>query len=394
MISSDFELDDSQLVSEKELKELNKKPLKKYYKINEKVYKDVDYYMAIGKRSNGKTTKGLLKILQLHVSSGYKFNGAYVRRWQFDFKGNTPKSLWDNLINLGWIERETKGEYNSVVYKSERWTLVHYNKDGEIDKICDTPLCFGFNLNASEHYKSSAYPFIKLIVFDEFLTRDIYINDEFVVFQNLLSTIIRDRTDVKILMFANTVNKYCPYFNEMGLYRIKKQKQGTIDIYTYPNTDLKVAVEYCADNTVAKENSNKYFAFDNPKLKMITQGSWEISIYPHLPCKFTPSEVEYTFYIKFDSEVIECKIVNSITIGFPFIFCHYKTTPIKADDKERIVFDVEPNPNPLYRVDITRPMDDSGVIIWNFFRFYKVFYQSNEIGEIVNNYINYCKNLK
>ena len=36
-------------------------------------------------------------------------------------------------------------------------------------------------------------------------------------FMNVLSTIIRDRENIKIFMLGNTVNKYCPYFDEMGL---------------------------------------------------------------------------------------------------------------------------------------------------------------------------------
>ena len=64
------------------------------------------------------------------------------------------------------------------------------------------------------------------------------------MFANVLSTIIRHRNDVKIFMLANTVNKYCPYFKEMGLKHITEMKQGSIDIYTYGSSDLRVAVEY------------------------------------------------------------------------------------------------------------------------------------------------------
>ena len=196
-----------------------------------------------------------------------------------------------------------------------------------------------------------------------------------------------------ILMFANTVNKYCPYFNEMGLSGVKKQQQGTIDIYSYPSTDLKIALEYCEDNTKSggKEH-NKYFAFDNPRLKMITTGEWEIDIYPHLPCKFKPSEVSYTFYINFDGDIVECKIIDSLELGFPFIFCHYKSTKLKEKENEdRIVYQKEASPNPLIINNITKPTNKASQFIWSFFQNNKVFYQSNDIGEIVNNYILSCK---
>ena len=58
------------------------------------------------------------------------------------------------------------------------------------------------------------------ILFDEFITRSMYLPDEFVIFTNVLSTIIRDRNNVKIFMCGNTVNKYCPYYKEMGLNNV------------------------------------------------------------------------------------------------------------------------------------------------------------------------------
>lgn len=383
---SDYELRDDMLVSSSDKKE----PIKKYYEINEKIYNQVDYYIAIGKRSNGKTTKGLKKALEIHINSGYKYCGAYIRRWALDFKGNTAKTLWDGVINLGWIEKFTKGEYNGVFYKSERWYLVHYNEEGKIDNQCDNPVMIAFNIAGSDHYKSNAYPFVKLIIFDEFMTRDYYLPDEFILFQNLLSTIIRDRTDVKILMFANTVNKYCPYFNEMGLKGVKNQKQGTIDIYNYANTDLQVALEYCEDNTKGKAKVNKYFAFDNPKLQMIQTGAWEISIYPHLPCKYTPSEVCYKFFIEFDGDTIQCNVVDSKELKTPFIFCHRKTTPIKDDDKESLIYTRRDVPSFQYRKYINKPFDNVSKKIWFYFANDKVFYQSNDIGEVVRNYIVWC----
>ncbi|MBQ2401993.1 MAG: phage DNA encapsidation protein, partial [Lachnospiraceae bacterium] len=40
------------------------------------------------------------------------------------------------------------------------------------------------------------------IVFDEFMTRSGYLNNEFVRFMNLLSTLIRDRENAVVYMLA------------------------------------------------------------------------------------------------------------------------------------------------------------------------------------------------
>jgi hypothetical protein len=56
------------------------------------------------------------------------------------------------------------------------------------------------------------------------MTRSGYLGDEFVKFCNLLSSLIRDRKDCVVYMLANSVNKYCPYFEEMGLEDVDKME--------------------------------------------------------------------------------------------------------------------------------------------------------------------------
>jgi hypothetical protein len=77
-------------------------------------------------------------------------------------------------------------------------------------------------------------------------------------------------------MLANTVNRYCPYFKEMGLKDVEQMPQGEIYVYTYGNKDLTVAVEYCDPVLATNKVASKFFAFDNPQLEMITTGAWEL----------------------------------------------------------------------------------------------------------------------
>jgi hypothetical protein len=113
------------------------------------------------------------------------------------------------------------------------------------------------------------------------MTRDLYLQDEFATFANVISSVVRDREVNCIYMLANTVNKYSPYFEEMGLDHVNEQEQGTIEIYSYNNEKLTVAVEYCAAATATK-NIEHYYAFDNPQLDMIKNGNWEESNYKRL----------------------------------------------------------------------------------------------------------------
>ena len=183
------------------------------------------------------------------------------------------------------------------------------------------------------------------------MTRGRYLVNEFILFQNLLSTIIRQRNDVTIFMCANTVNKYaCPYFTEMGLHRVKEMKQGEIDVYTYGDSGLLVAVEF-SDSPSKSKPSDVYFAFNNPRLQMITgKGNvWEMDIYPHCPTKYAPRDVLFTFFILFDSEILQGEIVLKDELYFLFI--HRKTTPLK-DEANDLIYSQEYNARPNYRRNI------------------------------------------
>lgn len=358
----------------------------KFYRLDNILQHNADYNMIYGERSNGKTTAVLEYGLDDHINSGYTNQLAIVRRWEEDFKGKNGQQMFENVVHLGWVEQKTKGKYNSIYYYSQRWFLCAYDEFGNKTAQAEEPFALGFSITSEEHYKSTSYPKIKTILFDEFITRQYYLPEEFVKFQNLLSTIIRLRTDVKIFMCGNTINKFCPYFAEMGLSGIKKQKRGTIDIYTYGDSTLKVAVEY-SDFPSKKKASNKYFAFNNPKLEMITHGGWEIDIYPHLPVKYKPKDVVYFFYVIFDGEMLQGNII--CVEDKTFLYFHRKTTPIK-DNNTQIVYQQQTDYRRNYRVSILKPYSKVDRYIADLLNRKKAFYQDNEIGEIMNNYIKWC----
>lgn len=353
----------------------------KYYSLTNILKKNAQYNIIFGQRSNGKTYAVKKYGLENYIKHGGQM--AYIRRQDIDLKKDKCDSLFSDMVDNGAISDLTDGEYTHVYYYSARWYLCYYDEDGK-RHTDDTPFCFGFSLTSMEHYKSTSYPGITTICFDEFISRNIYLADEFVVFENVLSTIIRHRTNVKIFMLGNTVNKYCPYFNEMGLKHIRQQKQGTIDLYTYGDTDLKVAVEYTKNSEKSKDSSNVYFSFDNPSLKMITGGAWEIAIYPHCPVKFLPKDIKFIYFIIFDDDILQCEIVMTDKENFTFI--HPKTTELKNPEKE-IIYSQEYNPLPNYHRKITKPRSNLEKKIAWYYATDNVFYSDNETGEIVRNYL-------
>lgn len=360
----------------------------KYYTLDNILEKNAEYNVIYGERSNGKTTAVLLYGLKRYLNSERTEQMAIVRRWEEDFKGKNGANMFSGIVGMGVIHKWTNGEYNSVYHYGGRWYLCLIDEEsGKRTKTTEEPFALGFSITSEEHYKSTSYPRITTILFDEFLTRGYYLPDEFVKFQNLLSTIIRLRDNVKIFMCGNTINKYSPYFNEMGLTNIRKQEKGTIDIYTYGESTLKVAVEY-SDFQTKKKASNKYFAFNNPKLNMITNGGWEIDIYPHLPERYKPDEVISVFYIKFDGYILQGNVI--VINDKVFLYLHKKTTPIK-DELNRVIYTEEISNQRNIRYNFLKPSRKQEKKYLELYKQHKVFYQDNEIGEIMNNYIKWCE---
>ena len=307
---------------------------KNFYSLQNILNKNAVYNVIFGERSNGKTYSVLKYGIEQYFNNGGQI--AIVRRWKEDIIGRRASDIFAALNENKEVEKISGGRYKGITYFAGKFYVCDYDENGKTIYNLDSD-CIGhcFALSETEHNKSISYPRITTILFDEFLTKHVYLQDEFVLFMNTVSTIVRQRVNVKIFMLGNTVNKYCPYFEEMGLNHIKEMKQGSIDIYTYGNSDLKVAVEYCATLVKQKKN-NFYFAFNNPKLEMITSGAWELDIYPHLPEKYKPKQILFTYFILFDGLTFQCEIVSAKN-GDLFTFIHEKTTELKDTEKDLII---------------------------------------------------------
>lgn len=358
----------------------------KYYSLKNILAKNADYNLIIGERSNGKTYATLKHCLTEYWKSDKQKQFAYIRRWKDDIIGKRAESVFSSMIVNNDIFKITNGEYSNVKYYNGKYFLCNYD-DKEKKFVADKlPFCFNFALSDMEHDKSTSYPNIYNIVFDEFITRKYYLADEFIIFMNVLSTIIRDRKIDKVFLLGNTVNKYNPYFEEFGIKN--ELKQGFIDVYQYGNSDLTLAIEYCENTETNKKNSNKYFAFNNQKLQMIKGGKWELDFYPHLSenQRIDFNDVLFSFYILFDGKTIQGDIVQNEDY---FLFFHWKTTPIK-EDKKSLVYSLDLVTDFYHRKNILRNVDKLDKKIAYFFASEKVFYQSNEIGECVHNYLMNC----
>lgn len=363
-----------------------------FYSLSKILKECAQYNIIYGMRSNGKTFAVQELGIKNYLEKGEQM--AIIRRYDIDLTGKRAVDTFTHFVNnpkRGNIIKELSGgKWEDIYYYSQRWYLCRYNDNGE--RVKDAiPFCYGFTLAGQEHDKSTSYPKITTILFDEFMTRGTYLPDEFITFTNVLSTIIRDRDNVKIFMCGNTVNKYNPYFKEMGLDNILKMEQGDIQVYRFAVRDkveLRVAVEYADNPNKQGKPSDVYFAFNNPRLKMITTGIWELAVYPHLPYKYKKDDILDLYFIVWEQTILQCEIITVEDTTFTYI--HNKTTDLR-DTSNDLIFSTDYNPRYNYRRKITQPVDEAGRLIKWFYDHDKVFYQDNEVGEVVRNYLQWCK---
>ena len=352
-------------------------------------YPEAKYYLFVGERSNGKTFSSLNRgVKKYYNENGSQF--AYIRRWGEDVRKKKMTELFSGHIEKGFIKKDTEGCADTITFENGKFYLGRTN-EGEVE-WSDDPCGYVFDLNSMEHFKSLSFPRIKTIIFDEFIARNGYLPNEWQLFTNTLSTIIRERDDVEIIMLGNTVNKYSIYFEEMGIKHIGEQKEGTIDVYKYNKlmgnrtVQLEVVVEMTPSTSKkGGKPSEVYFAFDNPQLQMITDGSWEISLYPHLNVKLRPMDIITNFFVEFNREILHGQICIVDDVGY-FVFIHLKTTPLK-NENEDIIYTTYSDERWNYKTCLTKQSDKLSIFIMTCLRENKIFYSTNEVGEIFRNYI-------
>lgn len=245
-----------------------------------------DWNVYLSERSRGKTTNLLLLGMCCFYTDGIQIQ--YIRQYDDMLTPSKLNSLFDVIIDNKYIEKMTDGEFNSVKYYRREWFFVHINEHQEIDAECETPFCHCLGINKESSYRSTYNaPHGDFIIFDEFMRTDkLYMSDEFVLFNNILSTIIRKRTTAQIFMLGNMVDISNPHLLEMGILDIvRKMPRGDFKKIDADGTLICIK-SISMDNIHDKQFSiSKYFPWKTAKMVGITGagGKWALKMYPHAP---------------------------------------------------------------------------------------------------------------
>lgn len=282
----------------------------KWYSLDNILKHEAQYYIIMGERSNGKTYATCKYLIDDFFKNGKQF--AYVKRYEEDIKGKYMSEVFTHL------EEYILQEYNHrIKFYRGQW-LVY--EDGTEGKIADCKVFgYAFSIVLVNRTKGTSYPNIGNILYEEFMSIDCnYLNDELNLFLNLVSTIVRQRTNVKVFMLANTISKYSPYTSALGL-KIHRQNKGSIITKTYTDKDgfnTKFVIERTPNVNVFnnKDNVNKtvYNIFGNSGVgRMITSGDFETHAYPRKVDNYTFEETSSK-----GDKIISKKYRTSIVLRF------------------------------------------------------------------------------
>lgn len=347
--------------------------------IDELPFNSADYFVENSERSIGKTTKWLL--IGMVMNKLYGTHIQYIRQI-LDMIMPKNMKLFRTILDYGYIDKITNNQYNAVKYVSRSY--YYYNT--ETEEIAPEPFCDCLSIDNNDKYVSSYNaPTGDLIIYDEFISRKYYHQNEFVDFEDLVKTIIRDRLSPIIVMLANTIDLYNEYYKELEIYDfVQSMRTGQSELIT---TDMGTKIYFTilsGKTTIEKKRHNlKYFGFKNPRLNSIRGGEWAIKSYPHIP-KFyrgenTPQIIINNRYIRYNDILLNMEVVDNN--GVIQVYIHDATEIYP--DSIIYVANVPQNKNERYGFGYTKTDN----FIWNL-RNKNVFcYANNLVGEKVRNFI-------
>lgn len=230
-----------------------------FYSYNEIRSRQGLFNFILSNRGGGKTFGakliGIREYLKSKKENGVGFQWVYVRR--YDSELDNRSQFFDDIM-----ASEFYNDYEFKVHGYQgfiRPRAVDPNT-GEFLNPDDNPnewelMMYFIPLSVSLKFKSTAYPLVRKIFFDEFIIDKgtmRYLKNEVEVFLDLFETIARKRDNVDAFFLANNVSLVNPYFTYFKVYPSPRRRFSSA-------MDGLVQVELFTDDDFVKEKKNTRF---------------------------------------------------------------------------------------------------------------------------------------
>lgn len=327
---------------------------------------EADYIILNGGRNCGKSYSCKLLALE-EILKGNKF--AYIRRYKEEITDKDFTYFGDIPINT-----LTKGEFDSIGSYQKKLYLQKYDeKSGKFLNV----KCVGeqFCLSNEDKYRSRVYKDFTIAIFEEFITTDIYLNNETDKIQNLASTILRSNKG-RLYLIGNLTTRNNPYFREWELTGALTQALDTTDFYTFD--DVKIAV-YRSPNGVGL---NK-MTFGHSK-KAIDGVEYTSTKQPHLEYDYSNYEVIYNFVFEYNIMSYLIQLLSHKTKDILTLYVQPKTTPVQKDT--RLITNQYTKGNPLATKGFV-PLSKGEMQIFDMIKTGNICFSDNLTGTEFNKFI-------
>ena len=372
-----------------------KTSMKKYWLAKDllKAFPLARYYFVLGGRANGKTYSILNNAIEDAVAGKGMF--AYVRRYDEYIRERNMQELFGPQP----IEELTNGLWNKVRYWRGFFYLEKWEPNEETGVMERTlknpePIGVAMAVNTWEGHKGqdigAAHGGFKHIIYDEAITAQNYLIDEFQKFKNLVSSLVRDRTeqDTKIWFIANPLSKWCPFFPELGITKDMIKEPGHRYEIHYPDTEMTSIFEYIGDirgfvNTDPVYDT--FFAFPNSrgKSKSITEGFWELEDSVHLPSQvYKNSRKIKECFLYFGETWLRCEFMRYDLNG-----CYYMNwSPSREPRPGEYYFILNAVPD-KYAIIGVRTGHPYAELINKIYKTGQVYYSDNSTADLFHGFI-------
>lgn len=314
------------------------------------------------------------KIIEECIKAGTRF--ILLRR----NKEEVSSEKIEQYLNDIDIMALTNDEYNCFsVYKKAIYLSKYDNDTGKTKRY--EKIGYVMALSTEQNYAGASYLDVHDIIFEEFMTRTVYLANEPDKLMNLYSTIDRKRGTTRLWLVGNSISRVCPYLEDWGLMDIiRNLKQGDIRtkwISTNSiddegrDVEVLLAIEYC------RSTGNSSYAIGK-HADMLNKGDWQSDPQPHLSESY--KEYKLLFRIgfqyqsfKFLGEYLMDKEYNTLWFIYPYN---------KEFKKNLIVFSDIIKESKYWQKDIYNPTfkNDNIRKILSSFKENKIFYATDLVG--------------
>lgn len=347
------------------------------------------YSDILSERSIGKTTNLLL--FGMCANNLYGTVIQYIRQDEGMTAPSVAQELFETILSYDggrYVKQLTNDKYNSIFV---RWRRAYYclrDEDGKVIDQAEEPFLVMLSIDKNLSYKSSYNaPKGDYIIYDEFIGKPPS-EVEFVNFMDLLKTIIRLRKTPRVILSANTVNLNHAYFREQEISKeVRKMKTGESGIFT-TERGTRIYVEiFGAKVTQIKRDINKlFFGFKNPRLSAITgtDAVWAFDCYPHIVTNDTDKYLSRRLRLKTGDVLLQADILETEERG---IIANVHPCTTSYSDSIVLTNGEVWARNEFYGVGKGMLCE----LFWRLYRANKVYFNDNETGALLAEYV---KNIK